>query len=130
MEEIEEYREEDEQMPIPSATAAGTEKTVTARIAVPSNELTAVCERWQVAELAVFGSVLRDDSGADRDIDVPVNFAREARHSLFHPAEMDQAPKAIFGCDVNLVERADVGRSEDYIRRNAVLQSAETIFAA
>ena len=130
MEEIADSREEDEQMPTSSDTAAGTAKSVTARIAIPSDELTAFCERWQVVELALFGSVLRDDFGPDSDIDVLVNFAREARHSLFDLVDMEQELKAIFGRDVDMVDRADVERSENYIRRKAVLLSAETIYVA
>ena len=103
---------------------------MTARIAIPSDELAAFCERWQVTELALFGSVLRDDFGPDSDIDVLVRFAREARHSLFDLVDMEQELKAIFGREVDMVERADVERSENYIRRKAVLQSAETIYAA
>jgi predicted nucleotidyltransferase len=34
----------------------------------------AFCERHHVARLAVFGSVLRDDFGADSDVDVLVEF--------------------------------------------------------
>lgn len=103
---------------------------MTARIAIPSEELAAFCERWQITDLALFGSVLRDDFGPDSDIDVLVGFAREARHSLFDLVDMEQELKAIFGRDVDMVERADVERSENYIRRKAVLQSAETIYAA
>lgn len=130
VEKIEEYREEDEQMPTPSDTAVGTAKSVTARNAISSQELAAFCERWQVTELRLFGSVLRDDFGPDSDIDVLVNFAGEARHSLFDLVDMEQELKAIFGRKVDLVERTDVERSENYIRRKAVLQSAETIYAA
>lgn len=117
-------------MPTPSDTAAATAKSVTARIAIPSDELTAFCERWQVTELALFGSVLRDDFGPDSDIDVLVGFASEARHNLFDLVDMEQELKAIFGRKVDLVERTDVERSENYIRRKAVLQSAKTIYAA
>ena len=103
---------------------------MTARIAIPSDELAAFCERWQVTDLALFGSVLRDDFGPDSDIDIMVGFASEARHSLFDLVDMEQELKAIFGRKVDMVERADVERSENYIRRKAVLQSAETIYAA
>lgn len=103
---------------------------MTARIAIRSEELAAFCERWQITELALFGSVLRDDFGPDSDIDVLVGFAREARYSLFDLVDMEQELKAIFGREVDMVERADVERSENYIRRKAVLQSAETIYAA
>jgi hypothetical protein len=39
------------------------------------DQLVAFCQRWQVKELALFGSVLRDDFAPDSDIDVLVEFA-------------------------------------------------------
>ncbi len=103
---------------------------MTARIAIPSDELAAFCERWSIVKLALFGSVLRDDFGPDSDIDVLAGFREEARHSLFDMVRMEEELKAIFGREVDLVEREDVERSENYIRRKAILQSVETIYAA
>ena len=34
------------------------------------------CQRWQITELAFFGSVLREDFGPDSDVDVLVSFER------------------------------------------------------
>ncbi len=103
---------------------------MTARIEIPSGRIAAFCERWQIAELALFGSVLRDDFGPDSDIDVLVGFAKEARHSLLDMVDMEVELQAIFGRSVDLVERAGIERSKNYIRRKAILQSAETIHAA
>lgn len=36
------------------------------------------CDRWQVTEFALFGSVLREDFRPDSDIDVMVEFYPEA----------------------------------------------------
>ena len=42
----------------------------------PSNEkLIAFCCKWKLAELAIFGSALRDDFGPASDVDVLVSFA-------------------------------------------------------
>ena len=103
---------------------------MTARIEIPSGRIAAFCERWQIAELALFGSVLRDDFGPDSDIDVLVGFAKEVRHSLLDMVDMEVELQAIFGRRVDLVERAGIERSKNYIRRKAILQSAETIHAA
>ena len=40
------------------------------RIGVPMSAIKAFCDRWQVGEMALFGSVLRGDFGPDSDIDV------------------------------------------------------------
>lgn len=46
---------------------------------IPSAELTALCERWHIRRLALFGSVLGDDFHPDSDIDVIVEFEPDAR---------------------------------------------------
>ncbi len=103
---------------------------MSAQITVPSNRIAGFCERWQVTQLALFGSVLRDDFGPGSDIDVLVEFAREARHSLFDMVRMEEELSEIFGREVDLVERAGIEQSRNYLRRRAILESAETIYAA
>ena len=103
---------------------------MTAHITVPSYRIAGFCERWQVTQLALFGSVLRDDFGSGSDIDVLVEFAREARHSLFDMVRMEEELSEIFGREVDLVERAGIEQSRNYLRRRAILESAETIYAA
>ena len=103
---------------------------MTARIAIPAEGIAAFCERWQVTEMALFGSVLRDDFGPDSDIDVLVSFEDGARHTLFDMVRMEEELKALFGREVQLVCRRGIEQSQNYLRREAILQSAETIFAA
>ena len=49
------------------------------RIAIDREKIARFCQRWQVNELALFGSVLREDFRPDSDVDVPVQFLPEAR---------------------------------------------------
>ena len=103
---------------------------MTARIAIPAEPIAAFCERWQVTELALFGSVLREDFGPASDIDVLVVFAEDARHSLFDMVLMEEELSEIFAREIDLVERAGIEQSRNYLRRKAILGSAETIYAA
>ncbi len=41
-------------------------------IDIPLEEIKDFCTRWQVIEVALFGSVLRDDFRLDSDIDIMV----------------------------------------------------------
>ena len=100
---------------------------MTARIAIPAEGIAAFCERWQVTEMALFGSVLRDDFGPDSDIDVLVAFEEGARHTLFDMVHMEEELKGLFGREVDLVCRRGVELSRNYLRREAILGSAETI---
>ena len=86
------------------------------------------CERWQIAELALFGSVLRDDFNAESDIDVLVSFEEEARHTLFDLGRMEAELREIFGRKIDLVSRRGIEVSRNYLRRNAILESAEVIY--
>ena len=93
-------------------------------------EIEEFCEKWRVAELAVFGSALRDDFRPDSDVDILVRFFPRARTSLFDLQHMEEELKGIFGQDVDLVERSVVERSRNYLRRRAILGDLEQIYAS
>ena len=101
-----------------------------AHVEVPRNEVAAFCKRWQVAELALFGSVLRDDFAPESDIDVLVRLDPKAQRTLLDMVRMQDELSRILGHRVDLVERTAVEASRNYIRREAILRSAETVYAA
>lgn len=100
------------------------------QIEVSREQVVAFCERWQIAELAFFGSVLRDDFGPESDVDVMVRFRLEASHSLFSMVSMEEELSGILGRETDLLSRAAVEKSRNYIRREAILKSAEVFYAA
>ena len=100
-----------------------------AHIDIPQDKIAAFCKRWQVSELALFGSVLRDDFGPESDIDVLARFEEEASHTLFDLSRMEEELTTIFGRKIDLVSWRGIEQSRNYIRRKAILQSAETIYA-
>ncbi len=101
-----------------------------ARIGVPMSAIEAFCDRWQVGELALFGSVLRDDFGPDSDIDVLIRFKTERTPGLFGIAGMEQELADLLARKVDLVHRAAIEESRNYIRRKAILESARVVYAA
>ena len=100
------------------------------RIMIPQEEVAALCQRWRIVELALFGSVLRDDFGPESDVDVLIRFHPEVQHSLLDMARMREEFGRMLGRKVDLVERAVVERSRNYIRRRSILQTAEVVYAA
>jgi predicted nucleotidyltransferase len=96
-------------------------------IAVHEEEITSFCRRWKVSELALFGSILRQDFNADSDVDVLVSFAPDAQWSLFDLVRMESELETILGREVDLVERAAIEQSENYIRRKSILRDLELI---
>ncbi len=99
------------------------------QVSIRKDQLTAFCKRWQITELALFGSVLRDDFGPESDVDVLVEFEERARHTLLDIAQMENELSRMLGREVDLIERTAVEQSRNYIRRKAILDSAETIYA-
>ena len=45
---------------------------MSARIEIPKDRIAEFCRRWEVKELAIFGSALGDDFRPDSDVDVLV----------------------------------------------------------
>ena len=99
-------------------------------IDIQPDRLTDYCRRWQILELALFGSVIRDDFGPESDVDVLVRFDPKSRHTLFDISRMEEELTRLLGRQADIVERDAVERSPNYLRRRAVLQSVETIYAA
>ncbi len=94
------------------------------------DDIAAFCQRWQIVELALFGSVLRDDFGPESDVDVLVRFAPEVRPAMRDWPTMERELAAILGREVDLIERRSVEDSRNYIRRQAILDSAQVVYAA
>lgn len=92
--------------------------------------LAAFARRWQVRELALFGSALRDDFGPESDVDLLVTFESEAAWSLFDHVEMQDELATLFGRPVDLVGRRAIECSRNPFRRRAILDSAQTVYEA
>ena len=105
-------------------------KRLASRIGLPMNAIEAFCDRWQVEEIALFGSVLRDDFGRDSDIEILIRFKTERTPGLFGIAGMERELGGLLGRRVDLVTRAAIEESRNYIRRKAILESAQVIYPA
>jgi len=97
---------------------------------ITNEQLREFCRRWKVAQLAAFGSALRDDFGPGSDLDLLVTFLPEAEWSLIDSIQMEGELSELVGRPVDLVSRRAIERSRNPIRRQAILGSAKTIYAA
>jgi predicted nucleotidyltransferase len=94
---------------------------------IPMDRIEAFCRKWKIRELSLFGSVLRDDFRPDSDVDVLVSFEPDAPWDLFHLVEMRDELIALFGRDVDLVEKEGL---RNPFRRRTILDTREVIYAA
>jgi hypothetical protein len=102
-----------------------------ARIEIPKEQIAEFCRRHHIRQLSLFGSVLRDDFREGSDVDVLVDFEPETRYGLFDLASMQSELKEILGGrEVDLIEGSAIEKSRNYIRRKAILSSAEIVYAS
>ena len=99
------------------------------RIKIPTQAVAEFCKKWKVVECSVFDSVLRDDFRPDSDVDVLVRFAPNAGHTLFDLVQMQDELRGLLGREVDLVEKTAIEHSRNYLRRKAILGTAEVVYA-
>lgn len=97
---------------------------------IPDEALKALCAKWKIRRLDLFGSArtgrLRDRS----DVDLLVEFDVSERWSLMDLVEAQDEFSRLFGRPVDLVDARSLRRSTNWIRRDAILGSAELVYAA
>ena len=89
-----------------------------------------LCKRWQIRELAVFGSAARNELRPDSDVDILVSFAPEVELDLFDLIHLQDELESMLGRSVDLVEREAIEESDNWIVRREVLGSLEPVYAA
>ena len=87
------------------------------------------CQKWQIAELSLFGSVLRNDFRPNSDLDVLVRFAPNAAWTLLDLVNMERELAKLAGREVDLIEKSAIEQSSNWIRRNEILTTAQVIYS-
>ncbi|MFH1468842.1 MAG: nucleotidyltransferase family protein [Pseudomonadota bacterium] len=96
------------------------------RLHFSPDTLRALCERWHVQRLLLFGSILRDDFREDSDVDVLVEFLPGFLPTLFSFERMRRELSQVFGGrEVDLLTPASIkSRLREKILGQAVEQYA------
>jgi uncharacterized protein len=93
---------------------------------IPPEELANLCGRYQVRELAVFGSTLGEDRRPESDVDLLVSFQPGARVTFATLARMQRELEALLGRKVDLVPKDGLKP----VIRDHVLATARVLYAA
>ncbi|MEJ5250785.1 MAG: nucleotidyltransferase family protein [Chthonomonadetes bacterium] len=96
-----------------------------AQINIPKEEIAALCQRYRIRRLALFGSVLREDFRPDSDVDMLVEFEAGERVGL-RLFEIEQELSKLIGRKVDL---NTYGFLSKYFR-DRVSAEAEDIYVA
>lgn len=85
----------------------------------------AICRKYRVKELSVFGSVLREDFRADSDVDLLVDFLPDHGLGLIEYVGCQEELGAVLGRRVDLVQKSGLKR----FVREEILKTAKAIYA-
>ena len=98
------------------------------RVNVPMQQVEQFCRRHGVQELALFGSVLRDDFSPDSDVDVLVTLQPGQTMTVEKYLDMRDELSAMFGGrEVDLVQKRLL---KNPFRRHEILTTREVLYAA
>jgi predicted nucleotidyltransferase len=84
-----------------------------------------LCQRYQVRELSIFGSALREDFNAGSDIDLLVEFEPEAQIGFVTLSRMQRELSAILNRPVDLIPKGGLKPTI----REMVISSAKVLYA-
>lgn len=97
---------------------------------LPMVQIQELCDRWQITEFALFGSVLRDDFKVTSDIDVLITFAPDARRGLLTLARIKHELEDLLGREVDISTKESIEQSHNLSRRQNILKSAQVLYVA
>jgi uncharacterized protein len=98
------------------------------RFNIQPNQLQEICQQWQITEVALFGSVLRDDFKAESDIDILVSFAEKAKITFFDLDTIESQLSKLFNRPVDIVTKQAIEQSHNWIRKNNILNHSIVIY--
>ncbi|HEX5370551.1 MAG TPA: nucleotidyltransferase family protein [Dehalococcoidia bacterium] len=98
-----------------------------ADLGVKREDLEALCRRWGVAKLQLFGSRARGEARPDSDVDLMVTFLSDRTPGLWKFVTMKDDFEALFGRPVDLIVEGTV--SNPY-RKASIDRDLAVVYAA
>ena len=91
------------------------------------NKIDEFCKKWQVEQLAIFGSALREDFSPDSDVDILIKFLPNFSWG-FEIAVIHEELTKIFGRDVDLVSLRSIENSRNKFKKEEILGNCKIIY--
>jgi len=90
-------------------------------------DITLLCKKYDINELSIFGSSIREDFTQNSDVDILVSFGKKAEISLFDLMDLENEFSKLLKREVDIVEKEAL---KNPIRKNRILSTREIIYAA
>jgi uncharacterized protein len=91
-------------------------------------ELATFCQHWHITELSLLGSVLINEFHIDCVFDIPIRLAPNTRQGFLTLAKIKHDLEASTGRVVDIALKEAIEYSENWIRRNKILKTAQVIY--
>lgn len=94
-------------------------------IEIDENIINEIAKKYNIKELSIFGSVLRNDFTNNSDIDLLIEFNKNTNYSYFDLLEIKEKLSYIFERPVDLIEKESL---KNPFRRKEILNSARKVY--
>jgi len=91
------------------------------------SDIIQLCKKYNIIELSIFGSSIRDDFAQDSDVDFLVSFEDGVEITLFDIIELEKEFALLLNREVDIVEKESL---KNPIRKDKILATREIIYAA
>ena len=95
------------------------------RLNISYRDIENVCQRWKIEEMALFGSVLRDDFDQESDVDILVAFQPQHGWSLFDLMDLQFELETLFNRSVDILQKKELINPH---RRQEILRTHQLIY--
>ncbi len=94
-------------------------------IEIDENIINEIAKKYNIKELLIFGSVLRNDFTNNSDIDLLIEFNKNTNYSYFDLLEIKEKLSYIFERPVDLIEKESL---KNPFRRKEIINSARKVY--
>ena len=91
------------------------------------DDVVSLCKKYNIIELSIFGSSIRDDFVQHSDVDILVSFENDSKITLFDIMELEREFSRLLNKEVDVVEKESL---KNPIRKNKILSTREIIYVA
>ncbi|AUC62555.1 toxin-antitoxin system antidote component (plasmid) [Cyanobacterium sp. HL-69] len=98
------------------------------RLKISLNQLFDICQQYNIKEMALFGSILRDDFNNKSDIDFLISFQPNTPQGLLTISKLKSHLESLLNYPVDITIKDSLKDGDNWIRRNEILNTAQTIY--
>lgn len=95
---------------------------------ISREKLEAICRKYHIRELSIFGSATRADFGPESDVDILVEYEPGVHLGFVEFGDLYFELQELFGREIDLVEGRQ--RLVNPFRRQTILRSLEPLYVA